>query len=123
MVCLARSRDSIVGLATGYGLEDRGVGDGVPVGSRIFSSPRRPKPALGSTQPPTQCAPGALSPGVKRQGREADHSPPASVEVKKIWIYTSTPTYTSVKHRDNFTFKFMVCLAPFSGTTVRTSGL
>jgi hypothetical protein len=31
----------------------------------------------------------ALSPGVKWQGREADHSPPASAEVKKLWIYTS----------------------------------
>jgi hypothetical protein len=32
-------------------------------------------------------------PGVKRQGREADHSPPTSAEVKKMWTYTSTPTY------------------------------
>jgi hypothetical protein len=31
--------------------------------------------------------------GVKRQGHEADHSPPTSAEVKKIWFYTSTPTY------------------------------
>jgi hypothetical protein len=30
------------GIATGYGLDDRGVGVGVPVGSRILSSPRRP---------------------------------------------------------------------------------
>jgi hypothetical protein len=37
---------------------------------------------------------GALSSGVKGQGREADHSPPASAEVKKMWIYTSTPPYT-----------------------------
>jgi hypothetical protein len=37
-----RSRDSVVGIATGYGLDDRGVGVLVPVGSRIFSSPRRP---------------------------------------------------------------------------------
>jgi hypothetical protein len=37
------SRDSIVGIAAGYGLDDRGVGVWVPVGSRrIFSSPRRP---------------------------------------------------------------------------------
>jgi hypothetical protein len=36
------SRDSIVGIATGYGLDDRGDGVRVPVGSRIFSSPRRP---------------------------------------------------------------------------------
>jgi hypothetical protein len=27
----------------------------------------------------------------QRQGREADLSPPGSAEVKKIWIYTSTP--------------------------------
>jgi hypothetical protein len=44
-----------------------------------------------STQPPVQWVPGALSPGVKRPGREDDHSPPTSAEVKKIWIYTSTP--------------------------------
>jgi hypothetical protein len=36
------SRDSSVGIATSYGLDDRGVGVRVPVGSRIFSSPRRP---------------------------------------------------------------------------------
>jgi hypothetical protein len=48
---------------------------------------------LGSTQPPIQWVPGTLSPGVKRQGREADHSPPGSAEVKKVWIYTFTPTY------------------------------
>jgi hypothetical protein len=36
------SRDSLVGTATGYGLDDRGVAVRVPVGSRIFSSPRRP---------------------------------------------------------------------------------
>jgi hypothetical protein len=29
-------------IATGYGLDGRGVGVRVPVGSRIFSSPRRP---------------------------------------------------------------------------------
>jgi hypothetical protein len=32
-------------------------------------------------------------PGVKRPGREADHSPPTTAEVKKMWIYTSTPPY------------------------------
>jgi hypothetical protein len=36
---------------------------------------------------------GSSSPGLKRQGREADHSPPTSAEVKKMWIYTSTPPY------------------------------
>jgi hypothetical protein len=31
--------------------------------------------------------------GKKRPGREADHSPPTSAEVKKMWIYTSTTPY------------------------------
>jgi hypothetical protein len=35
------------------------------------------------TQHPVQWVPGALSPGVKRQGCEADHSPPSSAEAKK----------------------------------------
>jgi hypothetical protein len=36
-----RSRDCVVGITTGYGLDDRGVGVRVLVGRRIFSSPRR----------------------------------------------------------------------------------
>jgi hypothetical protein len=51
------------------------------------------RPVMGFTQPPIQWVPGALSPKVKRPGREVDHSPPASAEVKKMWIYTSTPPY------------------------------
>jgi hypothetical protein len=85
------SRDSVVGIATGYGLDDRGVRFRVPVGSRIFSTSSRP--ALGPTQPPIQYAPGTLSTAVKRQRREADHSPPASAEVKKTWIYTASLPY------------------------------
>jgi hypothetical protein len=79
-------RDSIVGIATGYGLDDRGVGIRVPVESRIFSTLRRPDQLWG-------WVPGALSPGVKRQGREADHSSPTSAEVKGIGIYKSTLPY------------------------------
>jgi hypothetical protein len=88
-----RSRDSAVGIATGYGLDDRGVGVRVPLGSRIFSAPCRPDRLWG---PPNLLYNEyrALYPrGVKRQGREADHSPPTSAEVKQIWIYTSTPPY------------------------------
>jgi hypothetical protein len=36
------SRDSSVGMAIGYGLDDWRAGVQVPVGSKIFSSPRRP---------------------------------------------------------------------------------
>jgi hypothetical protein len=43
------------------------------------------------THPPIQCVPGALSLVVMRPGREADHLPPSSAEVKNAWSYTSTP--------------------------------
>jgi hypothetical protein len=36
---------------------------------------------------------GGFFPEVKRPGREVDHSPPTSAEVKKMRIYTSTPPY------------------------------
>jgi hypothetical protein len=39
--------DSTVGIATDYGLDDRGVRVRVAVGSRIFSSPRRPDQLWG----------------------------------------------------------------------------
>jgi hypothetical protein len=51
------------------------------------------RPALRPTQSPIQWVPRALSPTVKRQGREADHSTPTSAEVRKMWIYTSPPPY------------------------------
>jgi hypothetical protein len=85
------SRDSVVGIVTGYGFDDRGVGVRVPVGSIIFST--LSTPALGPTQPHIQRVARALSIGLKRQGREADHSPPASADAKKMWSYTSTPAY------------------------------
>jgi hypothetical protein len=37
-----RSRDNSVGIATGYWLDDRGVRVRVPIGPKIFSSPRLP---------------------------------------------------------------------------------
>jgi hypothetical protein len=70
--------------------------------------------ALEPTQPPVQWVPWeALSLGVKRLGREADHSPPSTAEVKNAWNYTSTPQYVFMvwclfKHRDNFTFTFVL---------------
>jgi hypothetical protein len=44
---IIRSRDSAVGIATGYGLDDREVGVRVPVGSRIIS-PCRPDQLWGA---------------------------------------------------------------------------
>jgi hypothetical protein len=63
---------------TGYRLGARGS---IPSrDKRIFSSPVSIR-ALGPTPPPIQWILGAISPGVKRQRREVDHSPPSSVEV------------------------------------------
>jgi hypothetical protein len=47
--------------------------------------------AMGPNQPPLQWVPGALSLGIKLPGREANHSPPSSAEVKNAWSYISTP--------------------------------
>jgi len=44
-----------------------------------------------STTLPIKCVAVAHSPGVKRPGREADHSPPSTSEIKNTWSYTSTP--------------------------------
>jgi hypothetical protein len=82
-----RSQDSVVSIATGYGLDDRGVGIRVLVGARIFSSARRPDRLE---------VPRTLSPREKRPGREVDHSPPTSAEIKKMWIYTSNPPYAFI---------------------------
>jgi hypothetical protein len=45
----AKSWDSAVGTATGYGLDDRGVGISVPLGSRIFPFSTKSRPSLPSS--------------------------------------------------------------------------
>jgi hypothetical protein len=83
----------VVGIASGYGLDDRGVGVRVPVGSRILFS-KFSKTGSGAHPASYPKGTGALSHGVKWPGREADHSPPTTAEVKKTRVYTSTPPYT-----------------------------
>jgi hypothetical protein len=85
-----RIRDSAVGIATGYGLDDWGIGVRVPVGSRIFSSPCSPDCFWG---PPNFLSNGyrrAFSPGIKRPGRKSDHLLSTTAEIKKMWMYVST---------------------------------
>jgi hypothetical protein len=81
-------------------------------GLGIFLFTTVPTTAMEPTQLPVQWVPGALSRGVKRPGREADHSPPSSAEVNNVWSYTSTPQYVFmawclIKHRENFTFIYL----------------
>jgi hypothetical protein len=73
-------------------------------------------------QTPTQWVPRALTPWVKRPGREADHSPPSSVEVKNVWSYTYTSPYVFmawclVKRRNSFTFTCTLVLYYFAYLT------
>jgi hypothetical protein len=65
-----------VGIATGYGLDDLGVGVPSPSIGKTFLLSTSFRPVLGPTQPSIQRVPGA-----KRPGREA--------EVKNTWIYTA----------------------------------
>jgi hypothetical protein len=51
-------------------------------GQEIFLHSIESRPALGSTQPPTQWVPRALSPGIKRPGCEAGNSLPSTAEVE-----------------------------------------
>jgi hypothetical protein len=57
---------------------------------------------------------GVFSPGIKRPGHEADHSPPSSAEIKNEWSYSSAHPYVfmvwcSVEHRDKFTLPYHRC--------------
>jgi hypothetical protein len=86
-----RSRDSSVGIATDYVLDGRDLIPGR--GKRFLSIPQCPEPDLGATLPRIQWVPGALSPGVKRHGCEADHSPRSSAEVKNVGYILQLPPY------------------------------
>jgi hypothetical protein len=53
-----------------------------PGRGKVFLLSTLPRPVMSLTPPPIQWVPGALSLGIKWLGREADHSPPTSAEVK-----------------------------------------
>jgi hypothetical protein len=57
----------------------------------FFSICHRVQFGSGAHPASFQWVPGALTPRVEREGREADHSPPSSADVKNAWSYTSTP--------------------------------
>jgi hypothetical protein len=106
------SRDSSVGIAPGYGLDDRGSRVSFPAGDRNFSLHHRGQ--NGSGVHPASYPGGTRGSfrGVKRPGGEADYPPPSSAEVKEwveLYLHSpNTPSWRGVqlKHRDNFTFTF-----------------
>jgi hypothetical protein len=90
------SLDSSVGITTGYRL-DYQIGVRLPEGYGNFSLHHRVQ--IGSGAHPASYpigTGGALSLGVKRPGREADHSPQSSAEVKEcVEPYLHSPNTSS----------------------------
>jgi hypothetical protein len=82
----------------------------VPAGAGNFSLHHLVQTGSGAHPAFYQMCTGALSLGIKRPGREADHSPPSSAEVKEwVELYLHSPNTPSwrgahLQHRDNFTF-------------------
>jgi hypothetical protein len=101
------NQDSSFGIATDYMLDDRYSISGR---GKIFLLSVASTLALGSTEPHMQWVPEALSPGGKAAGRETNHLPPLSAEVRKGG---TIPPLTSlhgkalkyiIKYRDKFIF-------------------
>jgi hypothetical protein len=75
---LGKIRDGAAGIATDYELDDRGGRSSSPGRVKNFHFSMSFRPALGPTQVPFQWVPEVLSSGIKRPGRDAYNSPPAS---------------------------------------------
>jgi hypothetical protein len=74
---------NLSGIALGCELANQGFESWQ--GLQIFLLTTVSRAALESTQPPINGYQGLYP------GREADHSPPSSAEIKNAWSYTSTP--------------------------------
>jgi hypothetical protein len=87
----SESRDSSVRIALGYGLDDRGSRVRFPTGAGNFSLHHRVQ--NGSGAHPTSYPMGneCSFPGVKRPGRETNHSPPSSAVKECVELYLHSP--------------------------------
>jgi hypothetical protein len=108
VLCHVMSRNSSVSIVTR--LRAGRPGFGFRRGRDVVLFATAFRPTLGPIQPLVQCVTGALSSGVKRPRREADHSHPSK---KNAWSHNSAPPYVFmacrlVKYRD-FTFYVEAC--------------
>jgi hypothetical protein len=76
-------RDSSVCIATGYGLDDWSSGIRFPAVAGNLSLLHRVQTGCGAHPASYPLCTGALFPGTKRPGRETDHSPPSSAQIKE----------------------------------------
>ena len=80
-------QDGVVGIATRYGLNGPGIESRQ---GRDFSAPVQTGPGA---YPASYTVGTASFPGVKRPGRDVDHPPPSSVEVKeRVELYLYSPS-------------------------------
>jgi hypothetical protein len=97
MVYLTMSRNSSVGIATVYRLDNRMIRVRLPEETGNFSLRHRWDQTGSGTHPASDCVPAVLYLGGKRPGRETDHSPPSRAEVKEcveLYLHSSnTPSW------------------------------
>jgi hypothetical protein len=84
------SRDSSVGIATGYGLDDRGSISGKGRGFSLFNSVHTGSGAHTASYP---MGTGGSLPWVKRPRRESDHSSSSNSEVNNGKLYLHSPYF------------------------------
>jgi hypothetical protein len=110
---MEKNRDIPVGIALGYGLDDRGSRVRFPAGAENFSLHHRVQNGSGAHPASYSMGTTVSFPGGKAAGALKLtihlHLVPRSQDA---WSYTSTPQYAFmawclVKHRDNFTFIFI----------------
>jgi hypothetical protein len=110
------SRDSSVGIALGYGLDDRGSRVRFSAEAENFSLHHRVQNGSGAHPVSYPTGTRGFFPGVKRLGREADQSLPSSAEVEEcLELYLHSHNMASwrgaqLKHRDNFTLLYFTLL-------------
>jgi hypothetical protein len=85
-----KSRDSSVGIALGYGLDDQGSRVRFPSGAGNFFLLHRVQNGSGAHPASYPVDTRDSFPGVKRPGVKLTH--PSSGEVKNAWSYTSVPS-------------------------------
>jgi hypothetical protein len=91
-----KSLDNSVRIAIGYGLDDRMMRVRFPAGAGNFSLQHHVQTGSGTHTASYPMGAGAVSLGVRRPGREADHSPAPGAKVKEcVELYLQSPNMSS----------------------------